>query len=96
MRRYSAGDHDILAPRRIPAAPTLAPRPRARSVPRWAEPSPLFDREPYRDPFSDPFFSDPVDLGLPHSPAYDDLRAIIDRARRRLRRRSLRAGRRQL
>lgn len=76
--------------------PPLSVRPRARSLPRWAEPPSALDREPYRDPFSDPFFADPNDYGLPHSPAYDDLRGIIDRARRRFRDRRMDAERRAL
>lgn len=90
------GEHDSLAPRRIPSVPPLSVRPRARSLPRWAEPPSALDREPYRDPFSDPFFADPNDYGLPHSPAYDDLRGIIDRARRRFRDRRMDAERRAL
>ena len=37
-----------------------------------------------------------MDFGLPHSPAYDDLRGIIDRARRRFRDRRMDAERRAL
>ncbi|XP_037084089.1 uncharacterized protein LOC119109172 [Pollicipes pollicipes] len=87
------GDHGDLGPRRLP----VVPRPRARSLPRWAEPNSPFDRDPFRDPFTDPFFADPIDTcGLPHSPAYDDLRAIMDRARKRFRDRRFDAERRAL
>jgi len=77
--------------------PSVPPRPaRARSLPRWAEPASQLDRAPYRDPFNDPFFNDPTDFGMPHSPAYDELRDIIDRARRRFRDRKLDNERRML
>lgn len=71
------------------------PAPRARSLPRWAEPASNLDRMPYRDPFDDPFFADP-EGDFPHSPAYDELRGIIDRARKRFRDRRAEAERRAL
>jgi len=86
------GDHGDTAPLR--SEPTLRaspPRPsRLRTPPRSerSEPAGPGATSPRADPFSDPFFkaADPLEnVSLPstNSPAYDDVRSIIDRARRR-------------
>jgi len=71
---------------------SVRPAPLAR-----AAPSPPKSREPdtaaSKDPFADPFFAkdpkdakDPLDdMNLPSSPEYDDVRATIERARKRYR-----------
>ncbi|XP_037094555.1 uncharacterized protein LOC119114573 isoform X1 [Pollicipes pollicipes] len=74
------GDHGDTTPTRSEPVIPAAPLP-VRTPPRAAGPAAAA-----KDPLSDPFFTapDPLDdVNLPMAPAYDDVRGIIDRARRR-------------